>query len=150
MRLFPTSSLKRHQVDVRALQLRVTRCDGSCLLPSSDTNLMRFQWWRTKKSHWRLLIISPYFPVNILRAISWPREGVLLVKNLMLRHPLQGGYIPIGGCTVLLGNLGVLIFLVCKTVTRLITILPFCIFSVHKNRHTLYLIWRSPILICLN
>ena len=49
-----------------------------------------------------------------------------MVKNLMLRHPLQD--IPIGSCTVLLGDLGVLIFLVCKTVTCLITILPFCFF----------------------
>ena len=107
----------------------------------------------SKKIHWYPLIIQPCHPVsvNLLRAICYrvgSREGVSCFRKLKPRHPLQK--IPIGDCTQLLGDFGVFIFLVRKVVTRPITILPLCIFFLRKNRHTLYLIWRSPIIICLN
>ena len=149
VQLYFMSSLKRHQIDVRALHLQVTWCTCSFQHPSSDVNLMTLQWWRTKMSHWGHFIISPCFPFNSLRAISWPVEGGKEPCWLkMSRHPLQD--ISVGDCTVLLGDLGVLTFLLQRMVTCLITILPLCVFFVRKNCHTLYLISRSPILICPN
>ena len=71
--------------------------------------------------------------------------GGLLFREQEPRNPLQE--ISAGDCILLLGDLGVFIFLVRKIVTRLIT--PLRLFCTQKS-HTLYLIWRSPFLIYLN
>ena len=122
-----------------------------------DVKGWRHQWRRLQKTY--IWAPSSSHPVTLLEepwvgnrfpwvgALTWGKEGNLF-REQEPRHPLID--IPLGYCTLLLGDLGIFIFLVRQFIACLSTILPHCIFFVRKNCHIVYPIWRSPILICLN
>ena len=147
-------SLVMPKVDVRAQRQRGASGASNLEPPSSDVNLWHHWWRRLQKTY--IGAPSSSHPVTLLEEMFWdPWVGVLawgkegyLFREQELRHPLNN--IPVGNNTLLLGDLKVFIILVRKFVACIITILPHCVLFVWKNCHTAYLIWRSPILICLN
>ena len=86
VRHFCTSSLKRHQVDVRAWMLKGASAPSDLKVESSDVNLMTFQWWHTIKLHWGIIINQLMDNSRILYKILFHRiwKIILIIVTTVL------------------------------------------------------------------